>query len=447
MPYILVILSVIVLMGTVNAAEYWVATTGNDKSGVGSEPLPWGTIQYGVDQLDPGDILLVRDGNYQGFLVRRNGTAINPITIKAANNSVYITSDSGIGDDFEERITINNSSYVIIDGFNIPGDHTAGNGIGAHGAKPSSPMYGIIIRNNTVHDIGSGTAYGNTGIYVSHTNGALIENNTIYNSGEHGIYVANAGAKNTIVRGNRIYSNGTNGIHMNGDLSTGGDGSLTGLLLTNNIIYDNGQNGINMDGVQDSTISNNIVYKNARHGVAIYRIDGAAGPKNITIVNNTFDSNNDWAVRFSEDQGGHTIFNNILLSRLGSIRTNSNTVASTYSSNYNISSNKYSTNGGETTISLATWQTNTSNDLHSIDTTADENFNNELDGDYTLKNGAPAINVGTAHLDGVAAPTVDISGVSRPVGIAHDIGAHEWVSTQETPIQAPTGFKVWLINP
>jgi hypothetical protein len=42
-------------------------------------------------------------------------------------------------------------------------------------------------------------------------------------------------------------------------------------------------------------------------------------------------------------------------------------------------------------------------------------------GDYRLKSTSPAINKGTA----TSAPTTDISGVARPRGAAHDIGAYE----------------------
>lgn len=442
---ILIFLGVLMFTEIVQASEYMVATWGNDSSGNGRVTTPWKTIQFAVDQLQSGDILLVEEGDYRGFVVRRSGTVQAPITIKAKGGGVNIVTDSGTGDDPEERITVNNSNYVIIDGFNVPGDHTSGNGIGAHGATVSKPMQGIVFRNNTVHDVGSGNTYGNTCIYVSNANGAIVENNTVYNCGEHGVYIANAGAKNSIVRGNRIYDTGTNGIHANGDKSIGGDGLLTGLVFSDNIIYGVGQNAINMDGVQDSLISNNLLYRNDKHGVAGYQIDGAAGPQNITIVNNTIDDNNDWAVRFSEDKGGHIIFNNILLSQLGSIRSNSSSAASTYLADYNISSNRYSTDGGGTVRSLDNWQSLTSQDMHSFIGTASQLFTNAGNGDYTLKDGVVAIDSGIASLGGVAAPGVSINGVNRPAGLAYDVGAYEWGTGLVNPLPAPTGLKVWIV--
>ena len=45
--------------------DYYVATDGNDGTGDGSIGLPWLTIDYGVTQIQGGDILYVRGGIYR----------------------------------------------------------------------------------------------------------------------------------------------------------------------------------------------------------------------------------------------------------------------------------------------------------------------------------------------------------------------------------------------
>ena len=423
------------------ADTYYVANTGSN-SNIGSINSPWLTIQFGVDLLNPGDILLVKNGDYDGFIVSHSGTSSAPITIQANGEAVNITTDTNRGDDPDERITINNSSYIIIEGFNIPGDQTRGNGFGAHGATPSNPMHGLIIRNNSIFNTGSSSSPGNTCLYVSNADGTLLEQNTLHNCAEHGIYIANAGAKNTIVRDNKIYNNGVEGIHNNGDRFSGGDGLLTGLIITNNEIHDNGQTAISMDGVQDSMISNNLIYKNGRHGIGGYAIDGAGGPKNITIVNNTFNGNSGYAVRFSEDEGNHIIFNNILLSDGGSIRSDSVTAASSYISNHNITTNKFSTNSGDTTITLQQWNELKQQDENSIIDTANNLFMNNNINDYSLSTNSTAINSGTNAANSINAPENDYDDTVRPQGIYYDIGAYELAVPP-----APTGISVKEVTP
>src|SRR5207245_4239979 len=107
------------------------------------------------------------------------------------------------------------------------------------------------------------------------------------------------------------------GIHMNGDLSEGGTGLITGALVEDNIIHDNGAggaSGINCDGVQSSVIQNNLLYNNHASGISLYDINAAAGAINNLVVNNTIlmASNARWAINIQNASTGNTLFNNIL---------------------------------------------------------------------------------------------------------------------------------------
>ncbi len=76
---------------TLEAATYYVATTGNDMTGNGSIISPWKTIQKGQSFLLPGDTLLVRGGTYpEEVIITVNGTKDNPITIKAYPNEMPV---------------------------------------------------------------------------------------------------------------------------------------------------------------------------------------------------------------------------------------------------------------------------------------------------------------------------------------------------------------------
>src|SRR5207249_11420244 len=123
-------------------------------------------------------------------------------------------------------------------------------------------------------------------IFTDFSDNTLLQNNECYASQtQHGIYVSNS-SNNPTVRGNRLHDNYAVGLHMNGDLSQGGTGLITGALVENNIIYNNGVGGgagINMDGVQNSTVRNNLLYNNHATGIACFQIAGAAGPTRLQI--------------------------------------------------------------------------------------------------------------------------------------------------------------------
>lgn len=373
----------------------------------------YSTIQAAVNVARPGDTVLVYDGTYTGFSVAASGTSSNPIVIKAQGNSALINQANSNG----EGITINNASYVTIEGFTVTG--MSGYGLATHNASPTSPMHGLTIRNNTVQNSGS------TNIYLSEVADSLIEGNSASGSvASHGIYLANGGSDNTILRANRCFNNAKNGIHFNGDLSVGGDGLHSGLTIEKNVLYSNTDNGLDMDGVQDSLIQNNLIYKNGRNALRAFQIDAAAGPKNLKIVNNTLlaPSNGGWALKLSEDLGGHTIFNNILLSDSSS---GSISVANTnFVSNNNALVGRLSFNGETTVIDLAAWIA-AGYDATSFTTTSANLFVNASSDNYQLKSGAPAINSGRAALNSVSAPATDILDATRPQGGAYDLGAYE----------------------
>ena len=384
---------------------------------VDDDPGPtqeYSSIQAAVNAARPGDTVLVHDGNYRGFAVYSGGTATRPVTIKAAGSGAVIDRPNGNG----EGITLNNAHYVIIEGFTVTGMPRAG--IASHRASAAWPMRGVIVRRNTVRNSGS------TNIYLSQTADSLVEGNLASGSASsHGIYLANGGSDNTVLRGNRCFGNAKNGIHFNGDSSMGGDGLHRGLIIENNIMHDNVANGLDMDGVQDSLVRNNLIYGNGRNALRAFRIDGAAGPKNLKIVNNTLLATHGggWALKLSQDLGGHTIFNNILLSDNDS--TGSISVSSTdFASNSNALTGRLSFDGEISVIGLSAWQA-AGFDSGSFATAPAELFVNSVSADYRLTAGAPAIDAGRAALNAVPAPLTDLVGVSRPQGLAFDLGAYE----------------------
>jgi hypothetical protein len=413
--------------------------------GIGQE---YTTIQDAVNTTAAGNTVLVMDGNYSGFLISRSGTSSSPIILKADGNNVVI--DNGAKD--SDGIYIKDASNIVIDGFKI--QDVNGRCVSAHDASPTDPMINITIQNITCR------RSGRDGFYLSELNNSLIQNNYISATGlkdsaggreAHGIYLANAGSDDTIIRENTIirdssYSNYSGCLHINGDESVGGDGIISGLLIESNKFIGCYDNGINMDGVQSSTFRNNLIYGSGRHALRGYRIDGAQGPKNLQIYNNTFvvpagvDS---WAVKLTADLGGHTIFNNILLnegSSGGSLCVSNNSL---YSDN-NLTVNRMSRDGENTVISLSTWKSQTGQDNNSATSSSAALFVSPGNANYHLKSGSPAINAGRANLNSIAAASSDMDNNVRPQGTGYDIGAYEYVEDGggSNPPAPPTGLRV-----
>src|SRR6476660_5296130 len=280
-------------------ATLYVATSGND-AGDGSAAHPWLTLQHAADVVNPGDTVMVSAGNYVGFYLDRDGTGADRIIFQAGPG-VTITQRNATTPD---GINLEGADYITIDGFNVVGMPRAG--------IRSVINHDVILRNNHLDQ------NGRWGILTGFSDDILIENNVASRSvAEHGIYVGNSG-DNPIIKNNIVWGNHANGIHMNGDLSQGGDGIISGALVEGNIIYDNGLgggSGINCDGVQNSVIRNNVIYNTHASGISLYQIDGGGSSSGNYVVNNTVlvAADGRWGLNISGGTG-NTVRNNIFYS-------------------------------------------------------------------------------------------------------------------------------------
>ena len=232
-----------------------------------------------------------------------------------------------------------------------------------------------------------------------------------------------------MIRRNVVWGNRANGIHMNGDLSQGGDGIISGALVEANIIYDNGLgggSGINCDGVQSSIIRNNLLYDNHASGISLYQIDGGQPARNNQILNNTIVQASDarWALNIQNASTGNVVRNNILYNlhpSRGSIDISADSLSG-FVSDSNVVMDRFSTDGGGTRLTLAQWRSATGQDLHSIIATPATLFADFAGNDYHLSVTSPARDAGAT----LAAVTEDLEGAVRPQGTASDIGAYEF---------------------
>jgi hypothetical protein len=224
---------------------YYVSPDGS-AAAAGTEGALFRTIQRAASLVDAGDTVVVRAGRCAGFQLGwdfpQDGTTSQPITFQAEPGAVI----EGRNDESADGINLEGSSYVAIDGFTV--DNARGNIDRACIRTVSGRS--VTVRDNDV------TNCGTWGIFTSHSDYVRIEGNkTSFNNSEgsdnHGIYVSNATVKPAVV-GNEIQGNRGAGLHMNGDLSMGGNGLITGARIERNVVYGNGVKGgsaINCDGV------------------------------------------------------------------------------------------------------------------------------------------------------------------------------------------------------
>jgi len=396
----------------VGAATYYVAPPpAGDDSNSGSMGSPWATLQHAAGEVLPGDAVLIRAGSYAGGHFTMSGTAADPITLAAFPGEVaIIDADNPVTTD---GINLEGVDHMIVEGLTVTGTTRAG--------IRAVLCENVTVRNNVTD------ANGRWGIFTGFCDDLLIEGNVTSNSGiEHGIYVSNSGDR-PVIRGNVIFDNNANGIHMNGDGSQGGDGVISDAVVEENVIFGNGVaggSGINCDGVQDSIIRNNLIYDTHSSGISLYRIDGGAPSTGNRVLNNTVHVADDgrWGLNIRDASTGNTVRNNTFYSEhgfRGAMTVDADSLPG-FSSDYNAVEDRFTTDDGNSTMTLAQWQTGTGQDPHSFVASPDDLF--ILPGsDYHHLRGSPAIDNGEVLAD----VTRDLEGTPRPFGPMHDIGAYE----------------------
>ncbi|MBP3957647.1 FG-GAP repeat protein [Gemmata sp. G18] len=403
-------------------AAFFVAINGSD-SAAGTAASPWKTLQHAADVVRAGDTVTVKAGSYAGFNLNTDGTAASRITFTGEAGAKITSRNPTTAD----GINLEGADYITIQGFSISGAGRAG--------IRSVTNHDVVIRNNNCD------SNARWGIFTGFSDNLTIENNVTSRSAqEHGIYVSNSG-DNPVIRGNVAWGNKGAGIHMNGDVSQGGDGIISNALVENNVLYSNGTGGgsaINADGVQNSVFRNNLIYNALAAGITLFRQDGGGASSGNLVENNTVlvASTGRWALNIANGSTNNTVRNNILYSAQsfrGAISISADSLSG-FVSDYNLTENVFSVDGGNTALSLTQWRAATGRDAHSF-TTADPNslFVNPSAGDYHLNATSAAVDKGTT----TGAPPTDAEGTPRPSGGGVDIGYDELATSPPPPPPPP----------
>ncbi len=162
------------------ATTYYVATNGLD-SNAGLESSPFKTLKAAVKRVKPGDTVIVQDGLYKitewtGANLSASGTALDPITIKAAHPGLaklYGTTGTIFGLYLEPGV-----SHVNIRGFDISNVKRIGIYVGDN--------TNIGISRVTIHHIGnvcSDDERGKVGIYIRESSAISVVRSVFRNIG------------------------------------------------------------------------------------------------------------------------------------------------------------------------------------------------------------------------------------------------------------------------
>ena len=194
------------LIGTACAADYYVATSGNNANS-GTLDHPWGDIEYGVNHINPGDTVWVRSGTYvirDYIQFDKSGTSDKPMNLRKYDGTVTI---DGL-DSTVDGIHMRDRSYWNIDGIDITNtkvpiywkhqdshhvtlsDSEISNFINS--VSMSDGAHDITLDNVRIHTLASGS-HNHVNILGNYedspskvTKNIIIKNCEIYDNNKHG---------------------------------------------------------------------------------------------------------------------------------------------------------------------------------------------------------------------------------------------------------------------
>ncbi len=167
------IVAVLLLAPTASrAATYYVAPTGSD-SASGTAASPFKSIQKAVDVVNPGDVVIVKDGIYTStrypdrvIQFNRGGTAAATVTVKAENQYGAILDGQNYSTTYG---VVFFNSFINFEGFRIRNFKTAG--LWMQGSASGVQTHDLVITRNWVHNIARvmiadcTDSYGRVGAY------------------------------------------------------------------------------------------------------------------------------------------------------------------------------------------------------------------------------------------------------------------------------------------
>ncbi len=205
---------------------YYVSTKGDNQAS-GTLNAPWRTIQYGIEQIQPGDSLLIMEGTYYEKLdLSKSGIPGQYLTLKSYNEAEVILSGKQSRDNVP--LIFIGGAFIRVEGLHIT-DFKQND---AEGISIQGTAHDIVIQNNRISQIK----------FSKNPNAPVNENTNAVPLGVLGD-VSPDSIYNIFLLDNELFDNQT-GYSEN--LTLGGN--VSGFVVEGNLIHDNTNIGIDVTG-------------------------------------------------------------------------------------------------------------------------------------------------------------------------------------------------------
>ena len=329
---------------------WYIATTGSDETGDGSEENPFATIQKGVDVAIDMDTIYVSNGSYEGGIVisdkaisligeSREETKINQPISSPQISIINCLEDTTRVDNFIIKHGSSNNgggiyssgSTVAIDNVDFEENSSSNNGAAIKSIESTVKVQNSTFNLNTCNSLGGA-------IYVDPLTTCEIYNSSFTNNGAwHGGAIATVGGGKLLVQGCSISNNNAAGYNPNPDYdypTFGGGGGIYQEWSDSLEIYDTeiinntaetGAGGgiaiyLSNDIIIDNIILNNnsssgTIHPSGGGGAAFYRVDNILF-ENSTIANNVANDNSGGGIFLGSESGNAALVVNATFNRL-----------------------------------------------------------------------------------------------------------------------------------
>ena len=329
---------------------WYIATTGSDETGDGSEESPYATIQKGVDVAIDMDTVHVSNGIYEGGIVISNksilliGESREETKINQPISSPQISIiDCGADTTRVENFIIesgssNNGGGIFSSESTIEVENVdfSNNSSSNNGAAINTVASTVKVQNSTFN-LNTSVLLGGA-IFVDPLSTCEIYNSSFTNNEAwHGGAIATIGGGKLLVQGCSISNNNAAGYNSNLDFdypTFGGGGGIYQEWSDDLEIYDTeiinntaetGAGGgiaiyLSNDIIIDNIILNNNSSSGTNHpsgggGAAFYRVDNILF-ENSTISNNISNDNSGGGIFFGSESGNANLVVNATFNRL-----------------------------------------------------------------------------------------------------------------------------------